>query len=190
MKILLLMIVCLMLGAAISPVALMEIESTKNIMIGMVPDETILALADKINKESGKIDEQAQEIAFLKELRNKQIDEINALQGSNVMSACQKKKADCEKKIDTIDNGKLQIDRPGIWEGDRSVMIQKIQESIAGWKINKKEAADESHKADFQVSIDKAMADIKIIQDAVAKGDVEKKNLLTVECKDYTKTCE
>lgn len=121
---------------------------------------------------------------------NQQNDEMNRLNKKQEVSFCQKKKEDCENKIYEIDNGELQIDRPGIWKGSRTEMIKKLQDLIDGWKKNKKETEDENQKKYFQEGINKTEKEITKIKGIMASETIEKSNLLDGECKDYQNPCE
>ena len=184
-------------GAIISPIAGMAIGSTRNLILNMSPDEAILTLADKIDEESGKNDRQEQKINKLTEATSQQNEEMATLKKNQEIANCQKRKEDCENKIYNLENGELQINRPGVWKGSRNDMIKKLQNLIGDWENEKKEyekREDSSTKKEnighIQDQIDNAETEIAKIKQAVADEQIQKQILLDGECKSYQSPCE
>ena len=82
-KLILVGILAFAVGATISPVAGMALSSTRNLILGMAPEEAILVLADKIDEESNRNDEQEQAIEELNSVNQEQIEQIEEINQDN-----------------------------------------------------------------------------------------------------------
>ena len=184
-KAILLILIGFIVGALVSPAAGMALTSTRNLILGMAPDDAILALADKIDQESGKNEEQEQKI-------NEQSEAINNLKREQETASCQKKKEDCEKKLYELDNGELKL-KLRTREGDRAAMIEDLEDLASGWEKNAafaKENGDEKSFERLKKDIASAKEDIATVKETMASEQIQKEELLNGECKDYQNPCE
>ena len=190
-KIILVGVVTFFAGAMISPVAGMAISSTRNLILGMAPSEAILTLADKIDEESGKNEEQEQKLSELNNATTQQNEELTALKKNQEIADCQKQKEYCENNIYEIQNGEIDVYWQGhLWKGSRTELINKLKEAITGWEKSKKDSSQNSRKEELQNQIDNAENNIVKIKRIMASEATEKSNLLNGECKDYLNPCE
>jgi len=184
-KTILLILIGFIVGALVSPAAGMALSSTRDLILGMAPDDAILALADKIDQESGKNEEQEQKI-------NEQSEAINNLKREQEIASCEKKKEDCEKKLYELDNSELKL-KLGTREGDRAAMIENLEDLASGWEKNAewyKEFDDNESLIRIQKDIASAKEDIATVKEIMASEQIQKEELLNGECKDYQNPCE
>ncbi len=195
-KIILVGVITFVIGAIISPIAGMAINSTRSLILGMAPDEAILVLADKIDEESGKNDEQEQKLAELNNAATQQDEEMAVLQKNQEIAACQKRKESCENKLYELENGEINIYHSGhLMKGSRLEMIKKKEALIANREntldeMRKADGYDKDHKKQFEDDIVTAKKEIEEIKAVIASETIEKNNLLNGECKDYQNPCE
>jgi len=171
----------------------MAIGATRNLILGMAPKETILALADKIDQELGKNDNQEQKITELDAIKDQPNEEIEAIKKSQDIASCQKKKEDCKNKIYELENGELTgvYWQGKIMKGDRNEMIKKKEAIISEReKAIKHDTMDEDLKKQFLGDIKDAKKDIEKIKGIMTSEQAQKQALINGDCKDYQNPCE
>jgi hypothetical protein len=162
-------------GAFLSPVVGMAIGETRNLILGLAPEEAILILADKIDEESIRNDAQQQQ--------------LTELEKNQTTAICQKSQEDCEKKINDLLYGEINVYHQGqLVRGDKDEVIQEMKSSIAGWEKGKKEVP--SQKDLFEENIKKTQIKIANIKEIMAVNQKLINELLNDECKDYKNPCE
>ncbi|MFA7209566.1 MAG: hypothetical protein WC120_04750 [Parcubacteria group bacterium] len=192
MKKILLMLGVGLLGLAL-PIAGMTITPTRNLILGLAPDEAILALADKIDEEAGKNDEQQQAIENLQQAENERIEleekkklqdeedkikkEIQAQEEQKKqarISACLQFKNKCESEIRELNSLDVtKKDGLNVIDGFGSRSLEDAKKSLDdNWKHPEYEH------------------DYKIIKEIIEDRKKKLSVVLKGECKDYKNPCE
>ena len=181
-----------LIGLAL-PIAGMTITPTRNLILGLAPDEAILALADKIDEEAGKNDEQQQAIENLQQAENERIElearnklqdeedrikkELQAQEEQKRqvrISACLQFKNKCESEIRELNSFDI-TKKDGLNEID-FFSIRTIEGARKSLDDNWKHP---EYEHDYKI-IKKIIEDREKKLSSVSKG----------ECKDYEKPCE
>lgn len=182
----------LIVGALISPVAGMAISSTRSLILGMAPNEAILTLADKIDQESGKNDTQEENILKLNASNEQQKEQLNELAKSQEIAACNEKRSSCELKINAIGKDGITLTNGTISMGDRQDAIQKIEAAIKSCKKDRDsgEFKSDAIKEAWERCINNGEKDIAKIKSAMVSEALVRSDLLDGECKEYKDICE
>lgn len=101
-KVILIAISSLIAGAAISPVLGMTLSPTRNLILGLAPEEAILALADKIDEQAIKNREQSEKMNELENINNQQketLDKLSEAEEARRSEEEEQKKKECEVKL-------------------------------------------------------------------------------------------
>lgn len=96
-----------LLGSLSSPFLGMAITPTRELLLGMAPEEAILILADKIDEQRRQDAEQEQNISQLQEEDTKQAQQIEELTQTDEIQ----KRQDCELKIKAAQDNLADIQR-------------------------------------------------------------------------------
>lgn len=193
----------LMLGVGliglVLPIAGMTITPTRNLILGLAPDEAILALADKIDEEVGKNDEQTQKIneqgqvlENLNTAEQQRKEELNSLTKNQLLASCKEKQSGCESKISAIGTQAIILSNGTSKAGDRKNLIEDIESNIKDCKKTRDsgEFTSEAVKNTWERCIKNGEKDIEIIEKVIKSETAEKNELLNGECKDYKNPCE
>lgn len=181
----------LLAGALLAPVLGMALEPTRDIILGMAPEEAVLVLAEKIDRESQRIDNQESEIEQLKKENDEKNERLEALNSKMALDDCKKWQVDCAEKIYQLENGEIDIYWQGnLWKGNRSELEDKLNSSIAGWEKAMKETDQSSRKDDLQWNIDQAEDKLERLDKIIIEKQSQKEELLLEECNNYKEPCE
>lgn len=183
-----------LIGLAL-PIAGMTITPTRNLILGLAPDEAILALADKIDGEAGKNDEQQQAIENLQQYKDEQIkaEEYKLLQQKEALEQndlnekikkCNKFKDSCKERIFSLN---ISIkDKENYLEtryDDLKKDKKRIGDMIENFEKNK-------------INTDSFKKQLKEEEDSIASDESSLKkeqdnlyNLSNGECKNYENAC-
>lgn len=187
-----------LIGLAL-PIAGMTITPTRNLILGLAPDEAILTLADKIDEESGKNNEQTQKIneqgQILENLNiaeQQRKEELDSLAKNQLIASCKQKQSSCESKISAIGTQAIILSNGISKIGDRTNLIEDIESNIKDCKKTRDsgEFKSEEVKNAWERCIKNGENDIEIIEKTIKNETDEKSTLLNGECKDYKNPCE
>lgn len=192
MKKILLMLGVGLLGLAL-PIAGMTITPTRNLILGLAPDEAILALADKIDEEAGKNDNQEQKINELQNTLSNQQKEVEEKERLAKIKECKEAQAYCQQRLPLIGAEKIILeDNLGTIEGDRNEAIAEAEKEIKRVK-KEKDSGEWSAKNILEAmdrSIERQKKKITLTEELIKKETAEKSNLMNDKCKDYKNPCE
>jgi len=182
------------IGALISPVAGMAINSTRSLILGMAPEEAILALADKIDEEAGRNDAQEQAIEDLNNTNQQQGEALNNLAKEQEVASCNERRTSCESKTNAIGSKEIVLSpkNNNIPRTSRQDMIKQIEGRVSECKKTRDsgEFSSDAIKNAWESCIKDGEKDIATIKSAIASESAEKVSLLNGECKDYQNPCE
>ena len=187
-----------LIGLAL-PIAGMTITPTRNLILGLAPDEAILALADKIDEEAGKNDEQTQKIneqgqllENLNTAEQQRKEELDSLTKNQLIASCKEKQSGCESRISAIETQVIILSNGTSKTGDRKNLIKDIESNIKDCKKTRDsgEFTSEAIKNAWERCIKNGEKDIEIIEKVIKSETAEKNELLNGECKDYKNPCE
>jgi hypothetical protein len=182
------------------PIAGMTITPTRNLILGLAPDEAILALADKIDEEAGKNDEQQQAIENLQQYKDEQIkaEEYKLLQQKEALEQndlnekikkCNKFKDSCKERISSLN---ISIkDKENYLEtryDDLKKDKKRIEDQIKNFeriKLEHKDSPTDSLRKQLKEEEDSIASD----EDSLKKEQDNLHNLLNGECKNYENAC-
>jgi len=174
MKKAIIIIGAVMVGVII-PFLGMTITPTRDLILGMAPDEAILILADKIDRESGKNDEQEQNITELQNINTQQSEAMTRQEGR---MTCETKKAECRDEISPL-QAKIEDFNKNIKHEKADIVIfeKDSKECGTGTCVSKQ-------------MLEKALVRLKDLEISLANINNQVNNLTNGECKDYQVPCE
>jgi len=199
-KTFLMIVVGFIAGALFSPMIGMAIGSTRDIILNMAPKDAILALADKIDQESGRNDAQQQALESLSNTNQEQAEQLASLAKNQDIASCNEKHNTCEAKISAINNKEiilsngniLRNENGGTTNVDRLAAIKRIESSVKDCKKTRDsgEFKSDAVREAWERCIKNGEKDIVLINNAIANESKEMRELLLGECSDYKIPCE
>ena len=161
-----------LVGIVVSPILGMAISPTRNLILGMAPDEAILVLADKIDEESGRNNEQEQKLSEQDEKISNQQDQIT----------CESRKSECLNKISPLEAQILEINK-NIKKQEAD--IAKFQQDLDGPECGPNDDCSITKRL-----LDKNNGQVKSLKNDLSNITNQLSNLKITECKDYQNPCE
>lgn len=178
----------------VTPLIGMAISPTRDLILGLAPDEAILKLADKIDQESTKNANQEEAISKLNTSNEQQKEQLDNIAKQQEISACSEKQQQCESKITLIGTKEIVLSpkNNNIPRTSREDMIKQIEGRVKECKKTRDsgEFNSDTMKTVWESCIKDGERDIAQIKGVITAELIEKNNLLNGECADYKNPCK